>query len=199
VARKKVIKETKYITKTGLIGKRGWTDLLCAYFLKEPDLLTENPYYKSGAPMRLYLLTRIAEIEATDEFKAMQRGAQLRKHSAGKAVQTKRNKILAHVHRLRITVPALTHEELIAKACESYNAHKGWLAYERGDDDFTPATPDSDTDFLNRICLNYLRHHCTRYEHELERIFGKVASAEAYTLLKEKVNAAIVAQYPVLQ
>lgn len=199
MARKKVIKETKYITKNGLIGKRGWTELLCNYFLKQPDLLTENKYYKSAAPVKLYLLTRIDAIEATDEFKAMLRSAQTRKAIAGKAVQTKRNKIIAHVHRLRITVPEFTHEELIAKACASYNNHKGWIAYQRGYDDFEPATPDSDSEFLNRICLNYLRHQCTRYEQELERIYGKVANQEAYQLLKEKVNAAILAHYPVLQ
>lgn len=107
--RKKVVKETRYITRTGLIGKRGWTELLCNYFLKEPDLITENSYYKSGAPVKLYLLTRIYQIEATDEFKVMLRSAQTRKAIAGKAVQTKRNKIIAHVHRLRIVVPEFSH------------------------------------------------------------------------------------------
>lgn len=189
--------EKKYISRAGLKGKRGWTDLLIKRFLPEPDLITTNPYYKSSPEMKLWLIDIIDEIEQKPEFKAMFYSASNRKKSANKAVETKKSQILSYVRNIKIIIPDIDKEQLIQKACESYNNHKSWLSYERGYD-FTPASPTSDEYFLNRITLNYLRHRCTRYERELEEIFGKVGTQEAYMILKERINSAILEKYTFL-
>ena len=57
----------KLYTKTDLKG-RGWTDGLIARFLPVPDEMKENPHYRSGPPMKLYLPNRVAEAEASQAF-----------------------------------------------------------------------------------------------------------------------------------
>jgi hypothetical protein len=52
----------------GLCCRGGWTRRLIDKLLGEPDKLARNPHYISAAPMRLYLLERVAEIEQTPEY-----------------------------------------------------------------------------------------------------------------------------------
>lgn len=191
-------KENKYITKAGLRGKRGWTDKLIKDFLKEPDSWADNPYYKSMPPMGLYLLTRVYEIENSGVFKMAQESARLRKQTAARAVNTKRMNIMNYVENIKIELPEIEYETLIQHACNSYNNFSRHLAYER-EIERELATPDSDTEFLNRICLNYLRHQCTKYEDQLARIYGKVGTEQAHEVLKLKVNEYILEKYPQLR
>lgn len=89
-------------------------------------------------------------------------------------------------------------EEVIQRACNSYNAYKEEQAFRTGFYDWQRATPGLDTAFLDRITVNYLRHELSHYEVELTRIFGKVGKEEAYVHLNSKVYAAIAALYPKL-
>jgi hypothetical protein len=52
----------------GLCCRGGWTRRLIDRLLGEPDKLARNPHYASAAPMRLYLLERVAEVEQTPEY-----------------------------------------------------------------------------------------------------------------------------------
>lgn len=199
MAKTDYIKEKKHIATATIKKDRGWTELLIRRFLKAPDLIVDNPHYKSASPMRLYLIEKIEAIEATPEFKIMMESANGRKKKANQAVDTKRNKILAYVSNLKIDVPEMPEDELRKKAVKSYNDFKEQRAMERDDFEFEPATVDADDAFLNRISLNYLRHRCTRYEKELNQIFGKVGVDDAYVILKEKINNSILEKYPYLK
>lgn len=193
------IKEKKRIAKATIKKERGWTDLLIKRFLKTPDLVVDNPHYKCAGQMNLYLIERIESIEATPEFKAMMESANGRKKKASQAVETKRSKIMAHVNGLNIVVPEMPEQELREKAVKSFNDFKEAKAMRRDDYEFEPATVNSDETFLNRISMNYLRHKCTKYERELNQIFGKVGVDDAYVILKEKINGAILEKYPFLK
>lgn len=193
------IKEKKHIAKVTIKKERGWTDLLIKRFLKEPDLLVDNPHYKCASQMSLYLIEKVEAIEATPEFKVMMESAKGRKQKASRAVDTKRNKIMAHVNGLKIEVPEMTEGELRKKAVKSYNDFREAKAFQRDDYEFEPATIHADDVFLNRISMNYLRHRCTRYEKELKQIFGKVGVDSAYVILKIKINNAILEKYPFLK
>ncbi|GIV96718.1 MAG: hypothetical protein KatS3mg057_1375 [Herpetosiphonaceae bacterium] len=57
------------------LKKRGWTPALITRFLPEPDSIKQNPYYRRGAPMRLYQQARVEAIEATPEFREAQQRA----------------------------------------------------------------------------------------------------------------------------
>lgn len=196
--KKENTKERTHIARATVKKERGWTELLLKRFLKAPDLIVDNPHYKSSPPMRLYSIVRLQAIEATPEFKVMMESANGRKKKANKAVDTKRNRIMAHVNALKIDVPEMAEEELKKRAVKSYNDFKERKAMDHDDWEFEPATVDADDAFLNRISLNYLRHHCTRYENELRNIFGKVGVDQAYEILKEKINNAILEKYPFL-
>ena len=70
-AARKAVREKEKITQTRLISERGWTKGLINELLDEPDVLVDNPHYKSAAPMRLYFLDRVKHIEQTsDVFKS---------------------------------------------------------------------------------------------------------------------------------
>lgn len=194
-------KERLHISHSNLKKERGWTDLMIELFFPAgPHKLADNPHYKSAPQMKLYLITEIDKVESTHEFDMVKQRAATRKQSAASAVTTKRIRIINYVKALTIEVPTMDTQVLTEKACTAYNDFKSWKAYEHDrESDFEPASPDSDTEFLNRITTNYLRHRCTSYETELRRIFGKVANDEAYEILKSRINKAIFKQYPHLQ
>lgn len=57
----------KRITQSTLI-ERGWTKWLIREHLGEPDAEAPNPHYRwAGAPMRLYLLSRVEQAEEHPE------------------------------------------------------------------------------------------------------------------------------------
>jgi hypothetical protein len=61
------------------------------------------------------------------------------------------------------------------------------------------ARRNSDPEFLQRITINYIRHQHSEYDEQLEHIFGKVGTAEAYLALNRKIADAIEEKYPVLR
>ena len=177
------------LTKTG-VKERGWTDSLIRQFLGEPDSTKVNFYYKSGPPVCLYLVSRVEAAEMTPEFVAAREKVEKRQTSAAVAVKTKRNHLQALVDKITITVPKMDHNKLIRLACESYN-ERNW---ERD----CYASDNSDPAFLDRMCVNYLRHNMTHYENLLDVTAGKVGAGDAYCEIKGKVLDAIATAYPYL-
>jgi hypothetical protein len=173
---------------------RGWTDAQVRTLLGEPDLLVDNPHYRSAAKMRLYALARVEAVEASPAWQDTERARHARKAAAAKATQTKRAALLQEVAALDILVSVLPEAELTARACAHYNA----MQEDRERWDRPPATPESHPDFLRRITVNMLRHRYSSYERRLEDVYGKVGVREAYALLNQKVYDAIAHAYPAL-
>ena len=120
--------------------------------------------------MRLYRLARVESVEASVDFQEAQAKRQPRRDAAQRALVTKRQTIAEYVENLEISVPCLSRKELIERACGSYNAN-----HEGGSRAYQHAEPA----FLERICVNFLRHSLTEYERHLEEIAGKVGTHEA--------------------
>ena len=178
----------KFITKSGLKNQRGWTDGLISRFASEPDRTADNPHYRKAAPMQLYLISRIEEIEQTEEFREALVAAEKRRTASVKAAKTKRQTTLK---RIEECTPAILTEPLPVvrrRAIKEYNVRSDFSASE-----------SSDLDFLNRITVNYLRHNMTDYELTLEKNRGKVGTQEAYINVRKKVLDAIAAAYPELR
>lgn len=72
------------------LKERGWTDAMIRDLLGEPDLLADNPHYKSAAPWRLWRLQRAEVAEATPEFAQRKERAERQRAAAAKAVETKK-------------------------------------------------------------------------------------------------------------
>src|ERR1700689_2097341 len=58
------------------LKERGWTEAMIRDLLGDPDLLVDNPHYKSGGPMRLWRLQRAEAAEASPEFAARRERAE---------------------------------------------------------------------------------------------------------------------------
>jgi hypothetical protein len=168
------------------LKQRGWTEALIIRFLGAPDDERPNPHYRSGPPMRLYNKHRVEQVEVSSEFREVQNSRRSKREAARKAIETKRRRLAEYVATVEITIPQLSKEELVRHACDHYNT-------ARTDDNW--ASPDDDRAFLDRICVNYLRHR-PQYETELRKIAGKVACHDAYLNLKERVLDAIAEAYP---
>ena len=149
---------TPMITKSRLKSERGWTDRLLKMFLPRPDLVKPNPNYMSGPPMQLFDLARVEAIEMAEEFKAQREKTAKRKAAAERAVETKWEKMQQYLDTIEIEVPMLDRANLIEKACRHYNDLQDWRAAEGRHASEMKATADSDSKFLERICVNYLRH-----------------------------------------
>ncbi len=180
----------KLLAKSQVLD-RGWTDTLVKKFLPDPDEIKPNPIYKSAAPMKLYKLERVEVVETTDQFKKEMLKTVARKKVAQKVVQKKSNETMEYVDKFHIKVKKLSDSYLIKCACDSYN---DWH-WEKGND-FEQASKDSDPLFLERICVNYLRHEMSHYEQYLDQIFGKVGKFEAYNLIRSRIFAEIARLYP---
>jgi hypothetical protein len=188
--------KNKFVIKSTLV-KRGWTESLIAKFLPEPDSLQPNPHYKAGPPMRLYDLKRVEKIEKSKRFVTAKQKAEPRKAAAKKGVESKLARTMHYVNSVVIKVPLMDRDKLIDLACRSYNEWQEqkdmWSEDIR---DWEPANFLSSAPFLERICVNHLRHELTGYEKHLEKTFGKVGTSDAYKKIKEKVEEAIARAYP---
>jgi hypothetical protein len=168
------------------LKKRGWTDALIGNFLGKPDEVRRNPYYRSGPPMKPYKALRVEQAENSAEYREAQDARKTKRDAAQKALATKKQKIADYVATVKIEVPRLAKEELIRRACSNYNS------MSRGDGG---ASEHSDPAFLERICVNFLRHCLTKYEVHLQEIAGKVGARDAYLDIKVKVLEAIADEY----
>lgn len=174
---KKTIKEEYKLTDS-IIKKIG-----------QPDKVTDNPHYKSASPMSLYSRQRIEKW--IDENKEIINQSRKRKISAEKAVNTKLTKTMTQAETVGFNVPDILREELIELSCKHYNT----LWSNRGNND-KYADKDCNPEFLNRICINYLRHCMTDYDYELNRIKGKAGKSLAYGVIKDNITQAIQEKYP---
>jgi len=166
---------------------RGWTDTQIKKFLGAPDWNEVNPMYKCAAPVCNYHDERVAAVEASAEFiESREKGAR-RRAGAAQAVETKKQKMQNFLDRLVVVVPEIGEDELTRRACDSYNAFTDGGLY---------ASPHSDSGFLARITVNYLRHQLSCYEETLDEITGRVGAGGAYLDVKDKVLNAIGDTYP---
>ena len=186
--------KAEYLSVTKL-KERGWTDALIRKYLEVPDKFCKNPFYSKGSQMHLYRTARVEAFESSTGWVAVLEKIKPRRISATKAVQTKTERLLAAVAQIEIVVPALSLPQVVQDACDAYNHFHNSLNF---DHDWSQASVNSDSVFLDRITVNYLRHQLTSYEEELSKTFGKVGVKEAYKIINQKIYAAISESYPVL-
>jgi len=183
---------------TGVLADRGWTPAAIRRFLGEPDRTAPNPVYRSKAPMRLYLLERVEQAEATPEWVQWRQAADRRVAAGRKAAEARRQATVAEVEALRIRVPVMAWSQLALEAVRHRNDVNFEWAARRGElaDPATVAGVDEAT--LRRWAVNYLRHARTVYDAALDGLYARVGRAEATELVRSRVFAAIAEAYPVL-
>lgn len=210
-----ISKKVATITKSEL-KKRGWTDAMITRFLPEPDETKPNPHYRHAADMKLYQVKRVVRIEKTKRFITASELAVKRKASAKVAVVTRKKNApirrKKYVDEVSISVEICDREQLIMLACESYNDRKTYCEaafwdrreraelrgehWEAGNNfHWTEATLDSGKNFLDRICVNYVRHHLTTYDDHVDKL-ERMNGDGQFGRLKRRVLSVISESYP---
>lgn len=179
------------LTKQNL-KERGWTDALIKKYLHEPDECRQNPAYKSAAPMCLFDEARMMRIERTAEFAEDMAKTERRRQATQKVAERRAERTLELLDQISVEVPLIEWDVLVRDACASYNY------LERSIRDEFHASPSSNPRFLERICVNFLRHECSQYEHELIKVAGRVGADDARSRIKKIVLDAIAGAYPTL-
>lgn len=191
MAGKSATKERQEMIPQSWVKQRGWSDRLIKDLLGEPDEYAVNRFYKSGPPMRLFLLSRVETAEHSEAYLKSRKAGEKRREAAKKAVETKRKKTRDYLDTVVIKVPQVEKDELLRQACD----HWMQLQYDR-EDFFAECDPKtSSPEFLHRITVNYLRHQLTRYERHLVDIYGLVGARDAYLEIKTKVLSEIAETY----
>ncbi len=184
----------EYITKAE-VKRRGWTDKVIDMWLTI-DHEVPNHMYKNAFPIKLYRLDDVEKIENTKEFKEWFDKKKKRAVSYEKAVETKREKtfnLCLNIIRQIIPPKRLSLERIKRKAIESYN---NWHQLDVYDYDYV-TDKNADTEFLNRICTNYIRHNMMLfYDEDTFASKGKVGTRAYYFTYKKAVMRIIFGVYP---
>ncbi len=175
------------ITQSGVLLRTGWSKTLIGKLLGEPAC--RKKVYGRSIPLCLYRIDRVVGAEVTSAFSAAQDSIAKRKAAATKAVQTKTSKLVAEIDVMPVSVKLIGLPYLRQLAIDDYN--------ERNPFDYEPASTQSDEAFLNRICVNYIRHQMTAYDHALWEVAGRTGKSIAITAIRRKVYDAIAKAYPV--
>ncbi len=180
------------------LKSRGWTSAKISLWLKEPDMQIRNPVYKTGSPSKLYLKKRVKTQEKNKRFKQWMESSKHKREKISvkqkSIANTKREELIKHIDSISIVIERIPLDELKAQAVEHYNLL--WESRGRFD---KKASIHDDKIFINRICVNMLRHKNDHYEEELCQMFGKVGVSDAYVYLKNRINSLILEAYPELE
>lgn len=185
---------------TRALKDRGWTEAGITRFLGEPDERKQHPFYKSQPPARLYLIARVEAAEATDEWQQWRAEAEVRQERGRKQAEARKAALVERVASRRIDVPVLAHDDLARLAVE----HRNMVQMERAErfdnwDDYMPMVHGTlPLPLLKRLAVNYLRHECTDYDSDLDRLHGRVGRQEAAAMVRRTVLDAIADAYPTL-
>jgi hypothetical protein len=182
------------LTKTQL-KQRGWTNSLIKAFAPIPDKTKPNPNYRSGPPMWLFDDDRILTIEASEDFQEKKKPVEKRQASARKAIATKLSKLQKYVDEIEIEIPELSKSALIHNACNHYNQMQEEREITGRSTSGMYANINSNEKFLERICVNYLRHCLTDYEIYLSDMSCKVGFLGGYKSVRQKIFGEIAKKY----
>jgi hypothetical protein len=126
--------------------------------------------------------------EKSPEFKNAQEKLHNRRLAAKKAVATKLKKLLAEIEKMEVSVSLCSPKEVKRMAIQSYNDYNA--------DTGKYASHTSDSDFLQRIYVNFVRHELTEYDYALYEIAGKTGIQDGVSAIRSKVFEAIAKAYP---
>lgn len=196
----------KYITPTGLRGKRYWTDGMIKKLLGEPDKLGRNPYYSTAAPMRLYLLERVDAIEATLDVEAMKKARERRSEAGARAAATREANHMKRIEECRPRCDFTEPLDVVRVRAEAANRRiveyheEEYEAYverceRRGERPEPRRGPGrTGTSAEDRWAVNYLRHERTDYDWLLYEL-----GSLAHFSLRMRIHTAIGDAYPELR
>jgi len=177
------------------VRERGWTDGLIRRLLGVPDDYAANTAYPGGAPVRLYSLTRVEQIEGGADFLAAKAKASKRQGASLKAQSTKRETALKWIaEQIGPKVPSVPQPELTRLAVDWWNQTHAW----RGDCE-TWWTGAEAEQHLAPVTVDYILAQLHDYETRLRRTVGNTPSGDDLALIRGKILGAIAGAFPWLE
>ncbi len=181
------------------LKERGWTESIIKKFLPEPDMVKKNPIYKSASPMKLYNIKKVKRAEKNTEFKKAIEKSKIRSERMTNIALLKKNKLLEEIDKMEFSIKVIPIKMVLANSIRSYNEFHGEKSMEYGNFDFEPVNVNANSDFLERIEVNYIRHNLTKYDRELEEMAGKIGVNEAVVKIRNRILDSIAEKYPGLK
>jgi hypothetical protein len=162
--------------------RRGWRAPLIWQFMPEPD--------KTHERLTFYDLERVEKIEQSDGFKLVAYLSKFKKLSkrAREERDYKRKKKRELVNEARNRLPVkfekIPYEDLKAEALAAFKKN----------------FPGKEPPYVERLCVNHLRHCLSRYEHYIhDKYEGKPGSGAARLFVFVRIMIQIMKSYPELR
>lgn len=188
---------TRELTQAALL-RRGWTRDAITLHLGAPSRTRGTPW---GGQAFLWGAARVLAAEATPAWRAWWAGRSAELAGFQRQREDRAARLAAEVQRWTPAIRRLDLGALRQLAVDHYNRRAGgrrWREDEAGRA-WTPANMESDPAFLDRICVNYIRHALTTYDGKLDRVSrARHGAIEAALLVKARVFDRIADVYPEL-
>lgn len=163
----------------------GFTDSIIKTLNIIPTEIKPNPHNKKNF-MKLYSEEYIDTILKSSEFVNLVGKNINRRLGALKSTTTKVERLMRDIDNLNITIKRIEKLELLAlHQYNEYNITQLRLANVK-----------DDVRFLDRLCVNYIRHELTNYDNSLDFTVGKVGKYKAFNRINEKIYTRIKEVYP---
>ena len=185
----------KLLTLSAVKKEHGFSERLVQELLGEPDATKPNPYWKAGAPMRLYDPARVEAAKKRREWKAYQPTRARRKAAGRKVSDEKRTETKEWAETVNIRFKKRTPKN-VQGARKSGFEH--WAKMQYADDPYfaKPRFKDIDGETLDRWAVNCLRHKFMDYDKRLFETFGKTGAREAYAIIRRRCLDMIAERFP---
>lgn len=164
---------------------RGWTATAIKRFLPErPDATRANPIYpNAGAPMRYWTISRVEDVERSEEFLRWMEKSAKRRQAASRGVETRVANMVERMEEAEITIVRGWSDDQIRDL--AIRTHGGNYMGDPGPFHWS-----------KRTAQNCIRHNLTNYE-DLWAICNRGETGEeAYDVLRGRVDALIDEAYP---
>ena len=167
------------------IKQMGFTDSIIKTLNIIPTEIKPNPRNKKY-PIKLFLKSYIDELVVSEQFLTLHNANINRRLGALKSTNTKVEKLMRDIDNLNIRIKIVENVEVLAlRQYNEYNITQLRLVNVK-----------DDVRFLDRLCVNYIRHELTNYDNSLDFTVGKVGKYKAFNRINEKIYTKIKEVYP---
>lgn len=170
----------EYVSVAGLKARR-WTEGAIKKYLGEPDKLAQNPYCKKSGQVKLYLLSRIREVEESSKFILWLEESQIKRNNQSEAqkvaISKKKAQNLHEAETLEVNIPVLNEDELLAKTLDYCNS----LFNLCGNDKWTNISGRMRDEFA----VNMLKHPFLEYKERFDRVASYKLTKRIVTKISE--------------
>jgi hypothetical protein len=139
----------------------------------------------------LWDIARVTGAETRAEFIAYQEQRRKRSAVAAKTAERKREKLLAAIKQMPITVERHPPDNVLEAGRRDW---ENWQANRRND--YGASGRDTPLETPQRWAVNFIRHNLTSYNGRLATIGGKLGVADAAQRIRQRVLEKIAEVYP---